>query len=67
MIRNLESSNSMFKVTSNMMEIPAGGSAEITISFKAPGRASTQNATIDIITNDPTNSVRTITVTAKVL
>ena len=66
-IRTLESSNSLFKATSSTMEIPAGGSAEITITFKAPNRASTQNATIDIITNDPNNSVRTITINAKVL
>jgi hypothetical protein len=67
LIRNLSSSNSLFKVTSNVMEIPNGGSAEITISFRAPGRAGNQNATFDIITNDPANSVRTITVSAKVL
>ena len=66
-IRSLESSNSLFRATSNMMEIPAGGTAEITVSFKAPGRSITQNATLDIITNDPANSVRTITLNAKVL
>jgi hypothetical protein len=66
-IRNLSSSNSLFRVSSTVKEIPTGGSAEITISFKAPGRSGNQNATIDIITNDPENSVRTINIEAKVL
>jgi hypothetical protein len=66
-IRGLETSNSLFKAKSNMMEIPAGGTAEITVSFKAPGRTITQNATLDVITNDPANSIRTITLNAKVL
>ncbi len=66
-IRNLESSNSLFKVSANTMEIPAGGSAEVTISFKAPGRSSVHNATIYIITNDPAHPVRTIQINAKVL
>lgn len=66
-IRSLESSSSSYKVSSNMMNIPAGATAEITISIKAPSRASTHNATIDVITNDPNNPVRTIQVKAKVL
>lgn len=66
-IRGLETSNSLFKAKSNMMEIPTGGTAEITVSFKAPGRTITQNATLDVITNDPANSIRTITLNAKVL
>lgn len=66
-IRCLETSNSMYKVSSNMMEIPSGASAEITISLKAPGRSSTQNASIDIVTNDPNNPIRTIQVKAKVM
>ena len=66
-IRALESNNTLFKVNSNTMEIPAGGSANITVSFKAPGRASTQNATIEVITNCPTNPIQAITINAKVL
>ena len=66
-IRSLETSAPMFSATANMMTIPVGGSAEITVTFKAPGRASAQNATLDIITNDPANSVRTVKLTAKVL
>lgn len=66
-IRSLTSSNSIYKVSSNMMEIPSGASAEITVSLKTPNRASTHNATLDIVTNDPNNSVRTIQLKAKVL
>ena len=66
-IRNLDSFNSLYKVKANMMEVPAGASAEITVSFKSPSRASTQNAFIEIITNDPANPVRTIPTRAKVL
>ena len=66
-IRCLETSNSMYKVSSNLMEIPSGGSAEISVYIKAPSRASTQNASIDIVTNDPNNPIRTIQVKGKVL
>ena len=65
-IRNLESSNSAFKVSANMTEIPSGATAEITVIFKAPNRNSDQKASFDLITNDPANAVRTITMTAKV-
>jgi hypothetical protein len=67
MIRSLETSNSSYKVNANMTEIPSGSTAEITITFRAPGRTSTMNATLDIITNDPANPVRTITLNSKVL
>jgi hypothetical protein len=67
LIRNLESSNSIFKVTSNMMEIPSGATAEVTITAKTPGRTSNHTATVDIITNDPVNPVRTIQLKVKTL
>ena len=66
-IRSLETSVPMFSASSNMMTIPAGGTAEITVTLKAPGRASSQNATLDIITNDPANPIRTVKLTAKIL
>jgi len=66
-IRKLEPSNSLYTVNSNMMVIPAGSTAEVTVTFKAPNRPSTQNATLDIITNDPANPIRTINLIAKVL
>ena len=66
-IRSLSTSVPMFSVTADPMTIPAGESAEITITLKAPNRASNQNATLDIITNDPANPVRTIKLSAKIL
>ena len=66
-IRSLVSNNSLFSVSASEYEIPAGSSSVITITFRAPRRASTQNASFDIVTNDPANPVRTIPVTAKVL
>lgn len=66
-IRKLEASNSLYTVRANMLEVPVGATAEITVSFKAPNRNSTQSAAIDIITNDPANPVRTIPISAKVL
>jgi len=66
-IRAIESSNALFKANASTMEIPAGGKADITVSFRAPGRASNQNATIDIITNDPKKPVTTVQMSAKIL
>jgi hypothetical protein len=66
-IRGLETSVPMFSANSNLMNIPAGGTAEITVTLKAPGRPSEQKATLDIITNDPANSVRTVKLSAKIL
>lgn len=65
-IRKLEPSNSLFSANSSMTVIPSGATAEITVTFKAPSRPSTQNATFDIITNDPVNPIRTLNMVAKV-
>ena len=65
-IRSLEC-NAPYSATSTMMNIPAGESAEITVTLKAPGRSGTQNTTFDVITNDPANPVRTVKLTAKVI
>lgn len=65
-IRKLEPSNSLFTANSSMTVIPSGATAEITVTFKAPSRPSTQNATFDIITNDPVNPIRTLNMVAKV-
>ncbi len=66
-IRALESGNSLFRVTSNMLEVQPGATATITVTFKAPGRTSTQTSAIEIITNDPAAPIRSISVSAKVL
>lgn len=66
-VRAFDISSSLFKTNSSSMEIPAGGSANIVISFKANNRITTHNATIDVISNDPNNPIQTIKVTAKVI
>lgn len=66
-IRTLQTSNMMFKVSADVMEVQAGSSAQITVTFKANSRTANQNATIDVITNDPNNPMQTITLTAQVL
>lgn len=52
-IRQLSPSSGNYSATSDKMEIAAGQSATITITFKAGGRVGMQKATIDVITNDP--------------
>lgn len=66
-IRALESSVPMISASTNMMVIPAGETAEITVTIKVPGRPSTQNATLDIITNDPAKPIQTVKLSAKIL
>lgn len=66
-LRNIESSSTLFKANPAVGEIPSGGSLEITVSFKANNRITTQKATIDVITNDPKNPVQTLNVEAKVI
>ncbi len=66
-IRSMQSSNGMFKVSSDISEIPAGGKATITVAFKANTRASNQKGTIELITNDPNNPIQVINLKAQVL
>ncbi len=66
-IRSMQSSNGMFKVVSNIKEVPGGQSAQITVTFKANTRAAAQKATIEMITNDPSNPVQVINLKAQVL
>lgn len=66
-IRSLETSIPTISATSNMMVIPVGETAEITLTLKAPSRATALNATLDIITNDPANPIRTVKLSAKIL
>lgn len=66
-VRSLQASNGMFKVSADKMEIPGGGQAEVTVSFRANTRASAQKATIEIITNDPANPIQVIDLKAQVL
>lgn len=67
LIRKMDSSSGYFKVNSDKSEIPVGESATITVTFKASSRAGMQKATIDLITNDPNNSVIVINLKGQIL
>lgn len=66
-LRAMQSSNGMFKVSSDIQEIPAGGKANVTITFRASSRAGNQQGTVEIITNDPNNPIQVINVKAQIL
>jgi len=66
-IRSLQSSNGMFKVVADKMVIPGGDKSEVTVTFKANSRANAQKATLEIITNDPSNPVQVVNLKAQVL
>ena len=66
-IRALQSSNGMYKINADKMEIPGGDKAVITVTFKANTRAAAQKATLEVITNDPANPVQVIDLKAQVL
>ena len=55
-IRQLKSSNSIFSIVSDKMEIAKDGFATLTVTLTSRNRRGAQNATIEIITNDPANS-----------
>ncbi|MCL2290348.1 MAG: DUF1573 domain-containing protein [Bacteroidetes bacterium] len=55
-IRQLKASNTIFAVVSDKNEIPKGDFATLTVTLNSRNRRGKQNATIDIITNDPANS-----------
>ncbi len=65
-IRALESSSSLFKVSAPSMEVPAGGSQEIIVVFKANNRNTTHRSTIDVITNDPNHPIYSVSASATV-
>jgi len=54
-IRQLKSSSTVFSIASNKNEIKKGEFATLTITLNSRNRRGPQNATIDIITNDPEN------------
>ena len=66
-IRQLKSSNSVFTVVSDKNEIAKQNFATITVTLAAKNRRGKQNATIEIITNDPANSHIIISVTGEAL
>ncbi len=67
LVRNLQTSTATFKASSSITEIPAGGKADITVVFKATSRTGAQNATLEVITNDPANPSQIINLRAQVL
>jgi len=55
-IRQIKSSNSVFTIFSDKTEIQKGSFATLTVTLNSKNRRGAQNATIDIITNDPANT-----------
>jgi hypothetical protein len=55
-IRQLRASNTVFTVVTDKNEIAKGDFATLTITLNSRNRRGMQNATIEIITNDPANS-----------
>ncbi|MCL2167516.1 MAG: DUF1573 domain-containing protein [Lentimicrobiaceae bacterium] len=56
-IRQLKSSNTVFSIVSDKMEIPKDGFATLTVTLTSRNRRGAQSATIEIVTNDPANSL----------
>ena len=65
-IRQLKSSNSLFSVVSDKNEIPQGGFATIMVTLNSRSRRGKQNATLEILTNDPANSHIVVNCTGEV-
>ena len=55
-IRQLKSSNTVFSVISDKMEIEKNEIATLTVTLTSRNRRGVQNAIIEIVTNDPANS-----------
>lgn len=66
-LRSITPSSNYYKVTSDVTEVPAGGSATITVLYKSPSRLGLQKGTVDVITNDPNNPIQIITLNAKTI
>jgi len=67
LIRQLKSSNSVFTAVSNKNEITKGDFATITVTLNSRNRRAKQNATIELVTNDPTNSQFIVSCTGEIL
>jgi hypothetical protein len=55
-IRQLRSSNTVFTIVADKNEISKGSFATLSVTLNSKNRRGLQNATIDIVTNDPANS-----------
>lgn len=67
LIRNLQTSAVTYKASADITEIPVGGKADITVTLKVSSRTGSQDATLEVITNDPVNSSQIVNLKAKVL
>jgi hypothetical protein len=65
-IRALSPSTGFFRASAQMMEVPAGGSTNITITFKANSRPGVQKGTLEVITNDPNNAIQVINLNGQI-
>lgn len=61
-IRALNASSGMFKASASITEIPAGQTSTIKVYFNANSRIGVNKATIDVVTNDPSNPIQVLTV-----
>lgn len=66
LIHRLVPSSGYFTATSDIEVVPAGGTANVTIKFKANSRTGIQKATIEVITNDPNNPNMVLNVKAQI-
>jgi len=66
-IRQVKSPNSVFSVTNDKNEIKKGDSAILTITLNARNRRGVQNAAVEIITNDPANSLLILNCAGEIL
>ena len=66
-IRNMASSSSMFKANATLSEIPAGATSTVKVTFKSNNRAGMQKVTLEVITNDPANPVKIITLKGQIM
>jgi hypothetical protein len=55
-IRQLKSPNTVFSIVSDKMEISKGGFAVLSVTLTSRNRRGSQNAQIEIVTNDPANT-----------
>ena len=65
-IRALTPSSGYFKASANLMEIPAGQTSTVTVTFKANSRAGVQKGTLEIITNDPDHTSQVVNLKAQI-
>jgi len=66
LIRQLKSSNSVFAVVSDKNEISKGDFATLTVTLNSKNRKGKQNAAIELVTNDPANSLFIVNCTGEI-